>query len=86
MTVPSLDRAIQEAGDKEAFVIGGESVFAEALPRAGKVYLTKVDAEIEGDRFFNFDTSGWKQIFSEKHAKDEKNPYDFEFTIWERNR
>ena len=43
-------------GQDEVFIIGGESVYAKALPMADLLYITEVDAEIEGDaRFPDFD-------------------------------
>src|SRR5262245_14819774 len=43
----TLDDAITAcAGDSEIFVIGGAELFREALPRAGRLYLTTVEAEI----------------------------------------
>jgi dihydrofolate reductase len=85
VVVDSLESAVKAAkGAEEAFIIGGESIYKLALPKADKLYLTKIDADIDGDRFFRYDTSEWKQVWSEKHAKDEKNPYDFEFTMLER--
>lgn len=86
--VPSLEAAIAAAkkaeGSDEIFVIGGESVFAEALPLADKIYLTKVDADVNGDRRFDYDPEAWRQTFSEKHTADENNKYPFEFTVLER--
>ena len=44
-----LDQALKlAAGDDEIFVIGGASVFAEALPKADRLYLTRVHAEGRG--------------------------------------
>lgn len=70
--------------EDEVFVIGGESIFAEALDIADKVYLTRVNADIGGDVYFHFDSKGWKQVLREPHKADDKNKYDYEFTVWER--
>jgi len=43
------ERLAAEAGDTEFFVIGGESVYRDALPRADRVYLTRVHDEVPGD-------------------------------------
>jgi dihydrofolate reductase len=84
----SLDEAIEKAkkseGDDEIFIIGGEQIYKEAMPKLERIYLTKVDATVDGDKFFRFDESQWKQVSSEKHSADEKNQYDFEFTVMER--
>lgn len=85
IVVSSLDEAIVQAGDTEqVFIIGGESIYNQALPAAEKLYLTKVDADLPGDKFFHYDPDHWKLISSEKHLKDEKNPYDYEFLTLER--
>lgn len=53
VTVPSLQEALKAAGKvDEAYVIGGEEVFRQALPLAQRVYLTLVPGEYEGDVFF----------------------------------
>lgn len=86
MVVDSFSESLKAAGPaSKVFVIGGETIFKSALPKADKIYLTKVDADIKGDRYFRFDPAGWQQVFSEKHPSDEKNPYPFEFTVWERS-
>jgi len=46
----SLAQALNAcAGDSEVFVIGGAQLFAEALPLANRIYLTTIDADIDGD-------------------------------------
>ncbi len=54
--VPSLEKALELAeergrarGVQEIFVIGGAALFAQALPLAGRIYLTRVHAAPEGD-------------------------------------
>ena len=54
------------------------------MPKLERIYLTKVHAKIDGDKFFYYDPKEWKQVSSEKHAADDKNQYDFEFTVLER--
>ena len=87
-TVSSLDQAIELAksakGSDEIFIIGGEQIYKQAMPLLGRIYLTKVYAKVDGDKFFYYDPKDWKQISSEKHLADEKNQYDFEFNILER--
>ena len=53
--VHSLGEAVKAASAadyKEAFIIGGGEIFKEAMPVADKIYLTLVDADLEGDVFF----------------------------------
>ncbi|HEY1415128.1 MAG TPA: dihydrofolate reductase [Caulobacteraceae bacterium] len=74
-----------EDGVGEVCVIGGAALFALALPRARRIYLTEVDAAPEGDVFFpTFDESAWREIRREAHAADEGNNHDFIFRVLER--
>lgn len=81
----SLDEALGLVrGEKEVFIIGGAAIYEQALPKLDMIYQTLVDAQIDGDKFFNFDSSGWRKVGGEKHRKDAKNKYDFEFVTWQR--
>ena len=78
----SLQEALAAcAADDETFVIGGESVYAEALPLARRLYLTRVeDTPPAADAFFPpFDEAEWRTEHSERHDADERNdmPYTF---------
>ena len=69
----------------EVFVIGGENLYAQMLPRADRLYITQIDAEVEGDAWFPlFDPEAWHE--RERHAQpvDDKNPYACVFTVLER--
>lgn len=79
----SLTAAIEACvADDEIFIIGGGQLFKEALPLADRIYLTTVQAEIEGDTFMpDFDLSGWRQISKEEFKADENNPYDYIFSV-----
>jgi dihydrofolate reductase len=48
----SLGRALQLAKDDEVFVIGGEQIFRQAMPKAKIFYLTIIDADFKGDASF----------------------------------
>ncbi|OGF76397.1 hypothetical protein A3H65_01190 [Candidatus Giovannonibacteria bacterium RIFCSPLOWO2_02_FULL_45_14] len=85
-TAASWDEAIKLAeGNAEIFVLGGEEIYKLALPFADTLYLTIVDAKVEGDAAFpNFDESKWDKKLEKKHAKDENNEYDFEQWVYTR--
>ncbi len=69
----------------EVFVIGGAAVFAEALPLAERLYLTRVHAEIPGDVFFpEFDAGAWRLVSGERHEIDERHAYPFSFEVYQR--
>jgi dihydrofolate reductase len=82
----SLDAALSLcAGEEEVFVIGGESLFREALPRAQRLYLPRVHAELPGDVSFPpLDESLWVPVESEPHAADEQHPHPFTFFTYHR--
>lgn len=84
--VRSLDAALAAcAGEEEVFVIGGESLFREALPRADRVYLTRVHADIAGEvRFPAFDETSWVLVASEAHAADGNHAHPFTFFAYRR--
>jgi dihydrofolate reductase len=60
---PDLARAIAMARetDDEPRVIGGAALYAEALPRITRIYLTEIDRDVEGDTFFRFDRSTFRE-------------------------
>lgn len=86
--VGSLDDAWRAAGEvEEACVIGGTSLFAEALPHADRIHLTEVEAEVEGDTYFPpFDRSQWAEREVARQARDERHEYPFRIVVLERRR
>ena len=77
----------RSAGDDEAFVIGGGAVYREALATADRVYLTRVDAEVEGDvTFDDLDAAQWVEVEREVHPADERHAYDFAVCVYDRRR
>lgn len=86
VVVHSLQQAIAACGnDPEICVIGGADIFREAIPLAGRIYLTIVQAEIEGDTFMpEWNASEWSEVARTTCAADEKNPHDFVLIVYER--
>ena len=79
----SLSPVADEWGD--LFVIGGESVFAEALPLADRLYLTLIDYEEDGDTFFPADpTEQFDVLSTESLPADEKNTHSSRYMVMER--
>jgi dihydrofolate reductase len=80
----ALARA-RELGDDECFIAGGENVYREGLEVADRIYLTRVEAEPEGDTFFpEIDPSRWRCVERRPHAPDERHAHAFVFETWER--
>jgi dihydrofolate reductase len=74
-----------EDGAPEICVIGGVALFETALPKARRLYLTEVDAEVEGDVYFPaFDESQWREVAREVFAAGEGDDYGYTFRVLER--
>lgn len=84
--VVSPAEALRAAGDAdEVMVIGGGQVYDLFLPKASRVYLTRIAVEVEGDAEFPLlDESDWQLVEREPHSADERNEFAFEFLIYER--
>lgn len=68
------------AGKPEFFVVGGEAIYAAALPFADRLYITEVDTEIDGDAFFpDFDAGAFTE--SDRRDVDAGEKNQFSFTI-----
>lgn len=82
----SLQEALDLAGDDgEVFVIGGASLFAEALPRVDRLYLTRVHAEVAGDVVCPpLDEDSWTLVEEERHEADERHAHAFTFQTYDR--
>ena len=75
----------EEDGAEEVCVIGGAALFALALPKARRMYLTEVDAEPEGDVTFPaFDEAAWTEVRREAHPAGPDDDHAFVFRVLER--
>lgn len=92
IVVNSLDEALRHgsegaAGQQELFVIGGEQIYRMAMEKADRIYLTRIDAEFQGDAYFpEFDERHWRCVSREPHPADERHAHKFAFEVWERQR
>lgn len=84
-------RSLKEAfsiakSDDEVFITGGAQIFALALPRVERIYLTRIHCNLEGDTFFpEVDWTEWQLTEDERHPADERNDHDYSFQLWSRN-
>jgi dihydrofolate reductase len=88
-TVTSLESALQAvAGVPELMVIGGGEVYRLAWEKTDRVYLTRIQADVEGaDTFFpKLEPDQWREVSREEHRADEKNPFDYAFLVFDRVR
>lgn len=80
IVVHSLDEALalpEVKNADESFIIGGAQIYEEAMPKANKLYLTDVHADIRGDTFFKYQPGDWQLEWSEHHPADSLNKYAF---------
>ncbi|MFW6093056.1 MAG: dihydrofolate reductase [Pseudomonadota bacterium] len=84
----ALDAARRQAaadGVDEVFVIGGAELYRRAFDVATRLYVTEIDAELEGDTFFPaLDWTPWQRISRERYEADQANPYAFTVSVFER--
>ncbi len=85
--VSSPDAAVAAAGHAdEIMVIGGGEIYRLFLPSAARVYLTRVNVEIDGDAFFTpLDASEWTETSREAGIADDSNDHDVSYLIYSRN-
>jgi dihydrofolate reductase len=84
-TVISIEEALKAAGDvEEVMIIGGGTIYQACLPEANKLYVTHIDADIEGDTQFPQWDDSFKEIYSESYAADDKNAHDMRFVVLEK--
>jgi len=77
--------AMADSPEREAFVIGGGEIFRQALPIADRIYLTRVEADVEGDAFFpDLDPREWREVSRREGIVDEKNSLPHAFLVLER--
>ncbi len=77
---PTLDAALKScAPDEDIYIIGGASVYRQALPLADRLCLTEIDdTPAKADTFFPA-YSEWVVDKREAHAKDERHAFDYAF-------
>jgi dihydrofolate reductase len=74
----------REQGVDELMLIGGAQLYAQALPAAERLYLTRIDAAPEGDAFFPaFDGPDWQRVSHEAHPPLDAAP-GYAFETWQR--
>jgi dihydrofolate reductase len=84
----TLDEALALAqSEDEVFVVGGAAVYHVAFPRAQRLYLTRVRADVEGDvQFPEWHPEEWRLVWEEAHEADERHAHPFVFQQFDRVR
>jgi len=81
----SLQAALAATAEvEEVMLIGGMSLYQQALPLAQRLYMTRIHADIDGDAWFpEIDFSQWHTVEQQDFSADEKNPLPYSFSILE---
>lgn len=84
--VHSLEEALRLFSPAdEPFIIGGAQIYAQALPLADRMLLTRVHHAYEGDtRFPEWDAAAWERVSEEYHERGEKYPHPFTFECYQK--
>lgn len=82
VVVHSVDEALNEP---VVSGIGGAEIYRLLLPRAQRIYLTRIDADVAGDTVFpTIDSAEWVETETRAFTADERNPYNMTFVTLER--
>tara|TARA_B100001250_G_C19809700_1_gene795176 strand:- start:2271 stop:2792 length:522 start_codon:yes stop_codon:yes gene_type:complete len=64
--------------EQEVFIIGGEDIYKQTAHMATRLYLTTIDDNIDGDKYFpEIDLSNWIMSYSYKYKKNKFNSHNF---------
>lgn len=72
--------------ESEIFVIGGAEIYRLLMPVADRMYITEIAHTFPADTFFPEFGSEWQEVRRVRGVKDEANPYDYDFVVYERER
>ena len=86
-TVPvykTINDALQSVKDEEEiFIIGGSEIYSQTIDLATRIFITKIDEIIQGDKYFpDVDFEAWDLVSYENYTKNEKNSHDFRSEIY----
>lgn len=86
IVVDSIDAAMEAAGDvEEIMVIGGGEIYRQVLPHADRIYMTRLQAELEGDtRFPELDMDEWEVSSVEEFPAGDEREFGFDVETLDR--
>lgn len=71
--------------EEKVFIIGGTSVYKQTFDKADTLYITWVHSKFVADTFFpKIDFNEWNEVSREDFHADDKNPYPYSFSVYER--
>ncbi len=93
-TVPSFDAALDlarkiavETGASEIVVAGGAEIYAQAMPRAHRIRLNRIETEVEGDAYFQApDPDIWEEVSHSPLQRGQGDEHEATAIIYQRRR
>lgn len=83
--VNSLEQALKAAdSEKETFIIGGADLYRQSLELVNRIYLTEVQASVEGDSFFPELGIEWQEVSRQAHPADSDHAFAFDWVMLEK--
>ena len=83
---PALDLA-RSNSEEECFIIGGAEIYKLAMPHTTRLYLTEIDAHIDGDTYFPaLNIGDWKETSRTHHPADQRHAYAFDIVVYDRTK
>ena len=78
---PSIEEALKHcSAEEDIYIIGGASVYKQALPLADRLCLTEIDdTPAEADTFFPPYEEDWKEESREDHPTDDRHDFPYSF-------
>ena len=80
----TIGQALKSVEDEdEVFIIGGQDIYNQTIDLARKIFITKIDENIQGDKYFpevNFED--WELVSSKSFNKNENNTHNFQAEIY----
>ncbi|TDQ38255.1 dihydrofolate reductase [Thiopseudomonas denitrificans] len=74
----------EEQGVDEVMLIGGGQLYHQALAQASRVYLTRIELELEGDTWFpQLPFDEWQRVDAQPQPELDGRPA-YTFEVWER--
>ena len=86
IVVSSIDAAIAAAGEAdELMVIGGGQLYQQFIDSADRIYMTRVDTNVDGDTSFPvLDPEQWSLTSCQENSADERHAFDYAFRVYDR--
>jgi dihydrofolate reductase len=72
-------------GEEEVFIVGGGEIYKHSMHLADRIYLTRIQQVFDGDAYFpEFSMYDWKLVNHQRFKADEKNQYDYSFSVYDK--